>query len=118
MIPSIIFKSLFSLMRFICFFMLPVPIFNCLCCGITSAMLSAVIALRPLDLCDTTPSNQDVHSHGCQGSHASGLALPTQGAVASPLTSSAANSPLQGSAGVVLGNNLSSPSGGVNGTAR
>ncbi|XP_062078466.1 chromatin modification-related protein EAF1 B-like [Humulus lupulus] len=74
--------------------------------------------LTPLDLCDTTSSNQDVLPLGCQSSHSSGLAIPNQGAVASLLPSSGVNSSLQGSSGVVLGTNLSSPSVSLNSTAR
>ncbi|KAF4367501.1 hypothetical protein G4B88_003705, partial [Cannabis sativa] len=74
--------------------------------------------LTPLDLCDTTSSNQDVLPLGCQSSHSSGLAIPNQGAVASLLPSSGVNSPLQGSSGVVLGSNLSSPSVALNSTVR
>ncbi|XP_057484162.1 chromatin modification-related protein EAF1 B-like isoform X2 [Actinidia eriantha] len=65
----------------------------------------------PLDLCDTTASSHDVHSLGYQGSHASGLAISNQTTVASVLPSSGANSSLQGSSNMVLGNNFSSPPG-------
>ncbi|PON70810.1 Octamer-binding transcription factor [Parasponia andersonii] len=74
--------------------------------------------LTPLDLCDTTSSNQDVLALGCQGPHASGLAISNQGAAASLLPSTGKNSSLQGSSGVVLGTNLSSPSGALNATVR
>ncbi|PON97818.1 Octamer-binding transcription factor [Trema orientale] len=72
--------------------------------------------LTPLDLCDTTSSNRDVLALGCQGPHASGLAISNQGAAASLLPSTWQNLFLQGSSGVVLGTNLSSPSGALNAT--
>ncbi|XP_016650804.1 PREDICTED: chromatin modification-related protein EAF1 B-like isoform X1 [Prunus mume] len=64
--------------------------------------------LTPLDLCDAPSSSSDVL--GYQGSHASGLAMSNQSAIGS-LLPSGANASLQGSSGVVLGSNLSSPSG-------
>ncbi|KAG6722046.1 hypothetical protein I3842_03G142200 [Carya illinoinensis] len=76
-------------------------------------------ALTPLDLCDATTSNQDVHHPlGFQGSHASGLGISSQGAVASMLPTSGVNSTLQGSSGVVLGSNVPSPSGPLNPSVR
>ncbi|XVF32192.1 hypothetical protein REPUB_Repub17cG0060900 [Reevesia pubescens] len=74
--------------------------------------------LTPLDLCDATASSQDVLPFGYQASHASGLAISNQGAVASMLPASGANSSLQGSPGVVLGSNLSSPSAPLNASVR
>lgn len=73
--------------------------------------------LTPLDICDATTSSPD-HPLGYQGSHATGLAISNQGAVASVLPTSGANSALQGSSGVVLGGNLSSPSGPPNASVR
>ncbi|KAF3435970.1 hypothetical protein FNV43_RR23062 [Rhamnella rubrinervis] len=73
--------------------------------------------LTPLDLCDATASSPDVHPIGYQGSHTSGIALSNQGAVAS-LLPSGANSSLQGSSGMVLGGNLSSPSSAHSATIR
>ncbi|KAL3604721.1 hypothetical protein D5086_005580 [Populus alba] len=70
--------------------------------------------LTPLDLCDSSASNQDVLPIVYQGSHASNLVMPNQGAVASTLPTSGASSSLQGSSGVVLGNNSPSPSGPLN----
>lgn len=57
-------------------------------------------------------------SLGYQGSHNSGLAISNQGSVASMLPASGANSPLQGSSNIVLGSNLSSPSGPLNPSVR
>ncbi|KAL5562108.1 hypothetical protein UlMin_031855 [Ulmus minor] len=74
--------------------------------------------LTPLDLCDATTSNQEVLPLGCQAPHSSSLAVSNQGAVGSLLPASGPNSSLQGSSGAVLGNNLSSPSGALNGTFR
>ncbi|XP_011024664.1 PREDICTED: uncharacterized protein LOC105125769 isoform X3 [Populus euphratica] len=70
--------------------------------------------LTPLDLCDSSTSNPDVLPIVCQGSHASNLVMPNQGAVASTLPTSGASSSLQGSSGMVLGNNSSSLSGPLN----
>ncbi|KAI9112245.1 hypothetical protein K1719_016768 [Acacia pycnantha] len=68
--------------------------------------------LTPLDLCDiNAPPAADSLSLGYQGSHAGGLVSPNQGSVASVLPTSGANTSLPGSSGMVLGNNLSSPSG-------
>ncbi|KAM4070608.1 hypothetical protein ACB094_12G178000 [Castanea mollissima] len=67
--------------------------------------------LTPLDLCDTTTSGQDVLPLNYQGSHTSGLAISSQGAAATILPASGPNSALQGSSSMVLGSNLSSPSG-------
>ncbi|KAJ0052445.1 hypothetical protein Pint_01548 [Pistacia integerrima] len=69
--------------------------------------------LTPLELCDVTASSTDLPL-GFQGSHASGIAISNQGAVASMLSTSGPNSSLQGSPGIVLGSNLSSPSGPLN----
>ncbi|XP_059594012.1 chromatin modification-related protein EAF1 B [Vitis vinifera] len=74
--------------------------------------------LTPLDLCDATASSSDIMSLGYQGSHNSGLAISNQGSVASMLPASGANSPLQGSSNIVLGSNLSSPSGPLNPSVR
>ncbi|KAJ6390052.1 hypothetical protein OIU77_024300 [Salix suchowensis] len=70
--------------------------------------------LSPLDLCDSNTSNPDALPVVYQGSHASNMAMPNQGAVASTLPTSGASSSLQGSSGMVLGNNSSSPSGPLN----
>lgn len=80
-------------------------------------VLFSLFAWRPLDICDATTSSPD-HPLGYQGSHATGLAISNQGAVASVLPTSGANSALQGSSGVVLGGNLSSPSGPPNASVR
>ncbi|KAJ7950438.1 chromatin modification-related protein EAF1 B-like [Quillaja saponaria] len=69
--------------------------------------------LTPLDLCDTTASTPDVLPHGYQGSNSNGLAISNQGSVVSMLPSSGTSSPLQGSSGMVLGNNLPSPAGPI-----
>ncbi|XVF21383.1 hypothetical protein REPUB_Repub12eG0085800 [Reevesia pubescens] len=74
--------------------------------------------LTPLDLCDATASSQDALPLGYQASHASGLAISTQGAVGSMLPASGANPSLQGSSGVVLGSNLSSSSAPLNASLR
>ncbi|XP_020539175.1 chromatin modification-related protein EAF1 B isoform X2 [Jatropha curcas] len=73
-------------------------------------------ALTPLDLCDTNASSPDVPI-AYQTSHGSGLPMPNQGSVPSVLPTSGANSSLQASPGVVLGNNLS-PSGPLNAPIR
>ncbi|XP_022758657.1 chromatin modification-related protein EAF1 B-like isoform X2 [Durio zibethinus] len=73
--------------------------------------------LTPLDLCDAIASSQDAPL-GYQDSHASGLAISNQGAVGSMLPASGANSSLQGSSGMVLGSNLSSPSAPLNASVR
>ncbi|KAK4270225.1 hypothetical protein QN277_023287 [Acacia crassicarpa] len=68
--------------------------------------------LTPLDLCDiNAPPAADSLSLGYQGCHAGGLVSPNQGSVASVFPTSGANTSLPGSSGMVLGNNLSSPSG-------
>ncbi|XP_042513267.1 chromatin modification-related protein EAF1 B-like isoform X2 [Macadamia integrifolia] len=74
--------------------------------------------LTPLDLCDATTSGQDVHSLGYQGCHNSGLAITNQGSVASVLPTSGANTMLQGSSGMTLGNSLPSPSSGLSAPTR
>ncbi|OMO89275.1 hypothetical protein CCACVL1_07948 [Corchorus capsularis] len=74
--------------------------------------------LTPLDLCDATGSTQDVLPLGYQASHANGLAISNQGAVASMLPASGANASLQGSSGMVLGANLSSASAPLNASVR
>ncbi|XP_038714096.1 chromatin modification-related protein EAF1 B-like isoform X2 [Tripterygium wilfordii] len=73
------------------------------------------VVLTPLQLCDA--STPDVLSLGYQSSHVSGLPISNQGAVASVLPTSGANSALQGTSGVVLGSHLSSPSGQQNASA-
>ncbi|KAK6940532.1 Helicase/SANT-associated domain [Dillenia turbinata] len=73
--------------------------------------------LTPLDLCDVGTSNPDVLSLAYQGSHTAGLPISNHGTMSSMLPISGANSPLQGSPGVVLGNNLS-PSGALNASVR
>ncbi|KAJ6680775.1 CHROMATIN MODIFICATION-RELATED PROTEIN EAF1 A-RELATED [Salix purpurea] len=67
--------------------------------------------LMPLDLCDPSASNPDALPTVYQGSYASNLVMPNQGAIASMLPSSGASSSLQGSSGVVLASNSSSPFG-------
>ncbi|XP_042975984.1 chromatin modification-related protein EAF1 B-like isoform X1 [Carya illinoinensis] len=74
--------------------------------------------LTPTDLCDAMTSSQDGISIGYQGSHTSGLAISSQGTVASILPTSGANSALQGSSSVVLGSNLSCPSVTLNASVR
>ncbi|KAK8611734.1 hypothetical protein V6N13_131777 [Hibiscus sabdariffa] len=74
--------------------------------------------LMPLDLCDAPASSQDVLPFGSQASHASGLAVLNQGDVGSMLPASGGNSSLQGSSGMVVGSNLSSPSAPLNAAAR
>ncbi|KAL4323737.1 hypothetical protein GQ457_11G003600 [Hibiscus cannabinus] len=74
--------------------------------------------LMPLDLCDAPASSQDVLPFGSQASHASGLAVLNQGDVGSMLPASGRNSSLQGSSGMVVGSNLSSPSAPLNAAAR
>ncbi|GMI85669.1 hypothetical protein like AT3G24880 [Hibiscus trionum] len=74
--------------------------------------------LSPLDLCDATASSQDVLPFGCQASHVSGLAVFNQGDVGSVLPASGGNSSLQGSPGMVVGSNLSSPSAPLNASER
>ncbi|KAK9282032.1 hypothetical protein L1049_004944 [Liquidambar formosana] len=74
--------------------------------------------LTPLDFCDPSVSSPDVLSLGYQGPHTSGLAVSNQGNVASILPTSGVNSPVQGSSGVVLGSNLTSPSGPLNAPVR
>lgn len=66
--------------------------------------------LMPLDLCDTISPNLDAITPGSgyQGSHANGLTLSNHhGSIGTP--SPTPNSRLQGSPGMVLGSNLSSP---------
>lgn len=55
---------------------------------------------------------------GFQGSHANGLAMSNQAAVASMLSASGPNTSLQGSPGIVLSGNLSSSSGPLNPSIR
>ncbi|KAK8521739.1 hypothetical protein V6N12_066325 [Hibiscus sabdariffa] len=74
--------------------------------------------LMPLDLCDATASSQDVLPFGCQASNVSGLAVLNQGDVGSMLPASGGNSSLQGSSGMVVGSNLSSPSAPLNAAER
>ncbi|XP_015892402.3 chromatin modification-related protein EAF1 B isoform X2 [Ziziphus jujuba] len=76
------------------------------------------VLLTPLDLCDATASSPDVLPIGYQGSHPSGLAISNPAAVAPLLPSSGANSSLQGSSGMVLGGNVSSPSSALNASIR
>ncbi|XP_050388260.1 chromatin modification-related protein EAF1 B-like isoform X2 [Argentina anserina] len=73
-------------------------------------------SLTPLDLCDATSSSPDLSS-GYQGSHTSGLPMANQGAMTS-LLPSGPNASLQGTSGMVLGSNLSSPSGTLSATVR
>ncbi|KAJ8899249.1 hypothetical protein K2173_012837 [Erythroxylum novogranatense] len=75
--------------------------------------LSGVV-LTPLDLSDANTSNPDSLSLGYQGSQVSGLAMPNQGSVSSMLPTSGANSPIQGSPGIALGNSSPMQSGAVN----
>ncbi|XVF72246.1 hypothetical protein PTKIN_Ptkin12aG0105000 [Pterospermum kingtungense] len=74
--------------------------------------------LTPLDLCDVAASSQDVLPVGYPASHASGLAVSNQAALGSMLPSGGGNSSLQGSSGMVLGSNLSSPSAPLNASVR
>ncbi|KAE8708113.1 Helicase/SANT-associated, putative isoform 2 [Hibiscus syriacus] len=74
--------------------------------------------LMPLDLCDATASSQDVLPFEYQGSHISGLVVLSQGDVGSMLPASGGNSSLQGSSGMVVGSNLSSPSSPLNAAVR
>ncbi|KAL6208948.1 hypothetical protein ACLB2K_019891 [Fragaria x ananassa] len=74
-------------------------------------------SLTPLDLCDATSSSPDVLSSAYQGSHAGALPMANQGAMAS-LLPSGPNASLQGTSGIVLGSNLSSPSGPLSATVR
>ncbi|XP_021854031.2 chromatin modification-related protein EAF1 B [Spinacia oleracea] len=70
------------------------------------------VILTPLDLCDIAPSNQDVPL-GFQGSHAGGLAMPTQGPSPSIYPSGGLNSSipcLPGSPSMGSVNNLASQS--------
>ncbi|GMI76181.1 hypothetical protein like AT3G24880 [Hibiscus trionum] len=74
--------------------------------------------LTPLDLCDATASSQDVLPFGCQASHVNGLAVLNQGDVRPMLPASGGISSLQGSSGMVVGSNLSSPSASLNAAVR
>ncbi|KAE8684609.1 Helicase/SANT-associated, putative isoform 4 [Hibiscus syriacus] len=74
--------------------------------------------LLPLDLCDATASSQDVPPFECQGSHISGLTVLSQEYIGSMLPASGGNSSLQGSSGMVVGSNLSSPSAPLNAAVR
>lgn len=74
-------------------------------------VLFLMFGWRPLDLCDAPTTGQDVLPLNYQGSHTSGLAISSQGAAATILPASGSNSALQGSSSMVLGSNLSSPSG-------
>ncbi|KAI9108128.1 hypothetical protein K1719_021001 [Acacia pycnantha] len=76
------------------------------------------VPLTPLDLCDTNAPTPDALSHGFQGSSAGGLALSSQGSLPSIHPASGANSSLAGSSGMVLGNNLTSPSGPIPASVR
>ncbi|XP_044504174.1 chromatin modification-related protein EAF1 B-like isoform X2 [Mangifera indica] len=73
--------------------------------------------LTPLELCDVTASSTDLPL-GFQGSHANGLAMSNQAAVASMLSASGPNTSLQGSPSIVLSGNLSSSSGPLNPSIR
>ncbi|XAR58725.1 Nucleoplasmin ATPase [Bertholletia excelsa] len=73
--------------------------------------------LTPLDLCDMSASSPDVLTAGYQGAHSGGLAMPNQGALAPVLPSSGANSSLQGSSNMAVGNNFPS-SGPFNASVR
>ncbi|KAL6881979.1 hypothetical protein ACP4OV_011451 [Aristida adscensionis] len=67
--------------------------------------------MTPLDLCDAVPSNSDALSIGYPGSHTSGLVLSNNhGSICPTVPTSNVNSRLPGSPGIVLGNNLPSPS--------
>ncbi|KAJ0980848.1 hypothetical protein J5N97_009103 [Dioscorea zingiberensis] len=75
--------------------------------------------LTPLDLCDSITSSSDVTALGYQGSHPSGLAIPShQGSVAPVLPTSSANNVLQASPGMVLGSGLPSPSNPLSAASR
>ncbi|KAK3021642.1 hypothetical protein RJ639_046366 [Escallonia herrerae] len=74
--------------------------------------------LTPLDLCDTPGSSPEALGLGYQSPHSSGLPISNQGTLAQMLPASGANSPLQGSSSVVLGSNVSSPSGSLQTSAR
>ncbi|CAI0561060.1 unnamed protein product [Linum tenue] len=56
--------------------------------------------LTPIELCDMNPSSPDIL--GYQGSHASGLPMPSQGVVGSTLPASAVNPSVQGSSSMAL----------------
>ncbi|CAN0897912.1 Chromatin modification-related protein EAF1 A [Linum grandiflorum] len=74
--------------------------------------------LTPIELIDLNPSSPDAHMIGYQGSHTSGLPMPSQGVVGSILPASGANPSPQGSSGMALGNNSPSPSGPLPPSAR
>ncbi|GAB4830218.1 hypothetical protein Ancab_019860 [Ancistrocladus abbreviatus] len=73
--------------------------------------------LMPLDLCDASASSPDVFSLGCQASQTGSLASSNQGGIAS-LLPSGSNSCLQGSPGMGVGSNLTSPPSQLNGSVR
>ncbi|XAR60962.1 Nucleoplasmin ATPase [Bertholletia excelsa] len=74
--------------------------------------------LTPLDLCDTTASSPDVLSLGYQGSPANNLATANQGTVAPALPAAGANSLLQATSNMILGNSIPSSSGPLNTSVR
>ncbi|XP_070034083.1 chromatin modification-related protein EAF1 B-like isoform X3 [Nicotiana tomentosiformis] len=73
--------------------------------------------LTPLDLCDAPSSSPDFLSAGFEGPHSSGLSISSQGG--GPLVpASGANSGVQGSPNMILGNNFPSSSSPVNASVR
>ncbi|KAF6177065.1 hypothetical protein GIB67_015940 [Kingdonia uniflora] len=68
------------------------------------------VALTPHDLFDATTLSSDGISLGYQGSQSNGLTIPDQSSMAPALPTSGANSILQGSSGMGLGNSFTSPS--------
>lgn len=74
--------------------------------------------LTPLDLCDASISGPDVHPHGYQGAHSSGLMTPNQGSITQMLPASGATVALQGASNMMIGNNFSSSPGPLNTSAR
>ncbi|XP_028806296.1 chromatin modification-related protein EAF1 B isoform X2 [Neltuma alba] len=76
------------------------------------------VLLTPLDLCDANAPTPDALPQGYQGSTTGGLALSNQASLPSMHPTSSVNSPLPGSSGMVLGNNLTSPSGPIPASVR
>ncbi|KAH7679081.1 Nucleoplasmin ATPase protein [Dioscorea alata] len=75
--------------------------------------------LTPLDLCDSITSSPDVTTLGYQGSHTSGLAIPSHpGSVTPVLPTTSANNVLQTSPGMVLCSGLPSPSNPLSAASR
>nr|XP_010932960.2 chromatin modification-related protein EAF1 B [Elaeis guineensis] len=74
--------------------------------------------LMPLDLCEAISSGPDVLSLGCQGSHTSGLAIPSHQGSITPIPTANVNTLLQGSPRMVLGGSLVSPSAPLNASKR